>query len=165
MKHSKDTKAGRLLQLSAEVSRIAGSLAQLSVGLGDSARQDSATTNSNEPAFLLETVSWLIQTRRDRSIHLPADLFADPAWDILLNLFRSDLAHEHVPVPSACKAAAVPASTALRWLGTLEQRGLVMRQGNQGDQTRDLVALAPATRTALRHYVLNVAESLRSRCR
>ena len=165
MTHSPEIKAERLLQLSDDVARIAGSLAQLSLELGAPPRQSPPDTGSNEAAILLETVSWLVKARRNRASYLPAELFAEPAWDILLNLFQCDLAHEQVAVASACDAAAAPASTALRWLRTLEQQGLVLRRGHPLDPTKALVVLAPATRTALRRYCLEVVQTHRGRCR
>ena len=163
MEHPKDPKAERLLQLSEDVSRIAGSLARLSIGLGTALRQPPIT-NSNEPAILLDTVNWLIQARRDRACYLPRGLFADPAWDILLDLFRADLAREQFPVSRACAAAGVPESTALRWLKTLEQQGLVLPGDDCGGASNGFVTLAPDARSALRDYFVDVVEA-RSRSR
>ena len=165
MDHSNEPKAGRLLQLSHDVGRIAGSLAQLSVELRASHRPDSQIANSSEAAILLETVTWLIEARRQRASYLPADLFAEPAWDILLNLFRSELAIEQVPVPMACDAAGVPAGTALRWLDTLEKDGLVLRCGDPADPTTAVVILAPVTRNALRRYCVEVIQAHQGRSR
>ena len=164
MNQPKETRAGRLLQLSEDVSRIAGSLAQMSVGFRGPTQQDPPITNSNEPSVLLETVSGLIEDRRNRAAYLPADLFAEPAWDILLNLFRSDLADERVTVPGACDWAGVPASNALRWISTLERHGLVLREVDQGDSMSASIVLAPATRNALRRYCLDIVETHRGRC-
>jgi hypothetical protein len=36
------------------------------------------------------------------------DLFADPAWDILLDLYAARLEQQRVAVSSLCIAAAVP---------------------------------------------------------
>jgi hypothetical protein len=58
-----------------------------------------------------------LRHRRERERLLP-DLFADPAWDILLDLFAASIERRPVSVSSACVAAAVPPTTALRWIGT-----------------------------------------------
>src|SRR5690606_24209072 len=66
---------------------------------------------------------WL-RVRRLRDEFLPGDLFADPAWDMLLDLFAARLEQERVSVSSLCIASAVPPTTALRWIRTLTEKGL-----------------------------------------
>ena len=61
----------------------------------------------------------MIRARRLRARYFPEDLFADPAWDMLLDLLQAEIAQLRVPVSSLCIAAAVPATTALRWLKTM----------------------------------------------
>lgn len=76
---SPEAKAGLLLQLSREVSRIAGSLAQLSIGAGEPHRHEYPFSNQNELEVPIELVTWLIQARRTRAHYLTPELFADPA--------------------------------------------------------------------------------------
>lgn len=76
-----------------------------------------------------------------------ADLFAEPAWDILLDLFVASAEGTPVSVSSACIAAAVPSTTALRWLATLETRGLLERTTDPADGRRCYLRL---TETAQR---------------
>ena len=155
---SPEAKAELLLQLSQEVSRVAGSLAQLSMGVEQPLRQDYPFCNENELDVPLERVNWLIRARRTRARYLTPELFADPAWDILLDLLRAELAHERISVSSACIAAAVPPTTGLRWLKTLEQHGLVVRQCDLHDARRTFVVLSQDTSMALRRYFLEVVE-------
>ena len=149
-------KSERLLQLSEDVSRIAGSLAKLSVGPGPPHRQAYPCSNLNESEIPLEWIEWVIAARRKRARYLSSDLFAEPAWDILLDLLRAEVAHEQMCVSSASLAAGIPASTGLRWLKALEQRGLVVRNCDPGDARRHFVRLSPDTSRALRRYFLEV---------
>jgi DNA-binding MarR family transcriptional regulator len=151
-----EQKAELLLQLSTEFSRIAGSLAQLSIGAQGPLRQDHPCSNVKEHDVPLERVKWLIRARRNRAHYLPPELFAEPAWDILLDLLRAELAYERVSVSSVCIAADVPQTTGLRWLKALEHRGLVLRQGDPRDSRRTFVILSPDTSKALRRYFLEV---------
>lgn len=91
----------------------------------------------------------MIRIRRARGEQFPTDLFADPAWDMLLDLMAARLEGKKVAVSSLCIAAAVPPTTALRWIGILEDRGLVVRVGDPGDRRRAHVELVPATLRAL----------------
>jgi len=151
-----DANARLLLHLSQEVSRIAGSLAKLSMGVDEAPRQNHPFSNENELDVPLERVSWLIKARRTRGRYLTPELFADPAWDILLDLLRAEIAHERISVSSACIAAAVPATTGLRWLRALERHGLVVRQRDLHDARRTFVVLSEDTSKALRRYFLEV---------
>jgi hypothetical protein len=47
---------------------------------------------------------------------------------MLLDLLQAEISHLRVPVLSLCIAAAVPATTALRWLKTMVQEGIFVRR-------------------------------------
>lgn len=153
---SPDARAARLLQLSEKVSRIAGSLAQLSIGAAPTVRHDRPNPNLNDRDIPLQWVSWLIGARRKRACYLASDFFGEPAWDILLDLLRAELADERISESRACLPAGVPASTARRWLNALEQQGLVLRQCGTSDGGGTFVVLAPGASKALRRYFLEV---------
>ena len=143
--------ANRLLQLSEEVSRISSSLAQLSLGR----EHAHAEATEPEPAAIEvteEMVRWIINARNLRSRFLPSDLFADPAWDMLLELLRSELAHQRIQVSSLCLAANAPATTALRYIKSMVKQGMVLRKPDAFDARRVHITLAPETSTALRSY-------------
>jgi|tagenome__1003787_1003787.scaffolds.fasta_scaffold20926453_2 DNA-binding MarR family transcriptional regulator len=153
---SPEARAELLIHLSKEVSRIAGALAQLSIGAEPPIPQNYPFSNQNEFEVPVERVEWLIRARRNRARYLPPELFAEPAWDILVDLLRAEIVHERVSVSSACIAAAVPPTTGLRWLRTLEQHGLVVRKRDLHDARRIFVVLSQETSMALRRYFLEV---------
>src|SRR3546814_15436252 len=80
--------------------------------------------------------------RRVREQYFPADLCADPAWDMLLDLYAARLERQPVSVSSLCIAAAVPATTALRWIKTMTDAGLFLREADPDDGRRIFIALA-----------------------
>jgi len=151
-----DRNAERLRQLSDEVSRIASTLARLSTGPSPSPRPVEATPAANLPPLSAETIRAVIRARRLRSRYFPEELFADPAWDMLLDLLQAEISQLRVPVSSLCIAAAVPATTALRWLKTLVQQGIFLRRADPHDGRRVFVELAPDTSNALRRYFVEV---------
>lgn len=153
-----DKNAARLRQLSDEVSRIAATLARLSTGPGATTRPTEPTTGDDTPEVSIETVRSVIRARRLRNRFFPDDLFADPAWDMLLDLLQSEISNHRVPVSSLCIAAAVPATTALRWLKSMVQAGFFVRREDPHDGRRVFVELAPQTSQALRRYFAEVRD-------
>lgn len=98
-------------------------------------------------------IRMLIRTRRLRTHYFRADLFADPAWDMLLDLLAAQLEGKKVAVSSLCIAAAVPPTTALRWIGVLAENELIVRVADPDDGRRVHVELAPVTARALRAWL------------
>lgn len=94
----------------------------------------------------VETARRVLRARRLRERLLRADLFADPAWDMLLDLFVAEADGREVCVSSLCIAAAVPATTALRWIDTLESRGLIARRPDPYDKRRIMIDLRSEAR-------------------
>jgi DNA-binding MarR family transcriptional regulator len=151
-----DKNAARLRQLSDEVSRIAATLARLSTGPTVARSPIEAGPTDDLPPPSAETVRAVIRARRLRSRYFSEEMFADPAWDMLLDLLQAEIAHLRVPVSSLCIAAAVPATTALRWLKTLVSQGIFVRRADPHDGRRVFVELAPDASQALRRYFAEV---------
>ena len=151
-----DQNNARLRQLSDEVSRIAATLARLSTGPGQPTRIQPMPTSREVPDVAIDTVRAVIRARRLRSRFFDEELFADPAWDMLLDLLQAELAQLRVPVSSLCIAAAVPATTALRWLKTMTNQGLFVRRADPHDGRRVFVELDPAASMAMRRYFAEV---------
>ena len=152
-----DKNAARLRQLSEEVGRIASTLARLSTGPSGTPRPFQSALDADAPPVSAETVRSVITARRLRARYFREDLFADPAWDMLLDLLQAELAQLRVPVSSLCIAAAVPATTALRWLKTMVEEGIFVRRADPHDGRRVFVELAPGSSRALRGYFAEVA--------
>lgn len=122
---------------------------------GDAADEAEALLPSgeDETAMLLATAKTLIRLRERRGEFLDPDLFADPVWDIMLDLTSATLEGKATPVSSVCQAAGVPMSTALRHIRHLVDSGLVRRWQDPNDRRRDLLELLPAAREAMLGYM------------
>ncbi len=83
----------------------------------------------------------------------PGGLFADPAWDILLDLFVADADGRRISVSSACGSAGVPRTTALRWLTMLEEQGLIDRREDAEDARRCFVEITASARQAVAEWL------------
>ncbi len=97
----------------------------------------------------VDLVQSAIRARRERDAKFPPELFGEPAWDLLLGLFLACLEQRRVTVTNACNFAAVPPTTALRWLATLGQRGLVQRYPDPRDSRRVFVELSDFGQTLM----------------
>lgn len=155
---SAEPSAARLRQLSDEVSRIAATLARLSVAPGAApAEGPDVTTRKGEALDVsLELVRQVIRARRLRARFFDEELFADPAWDMLLDLLQAEIAQHRVPVSSLCIAASVPATTALRWIKTMTDNGLFNRRADPHDGRRVFVELSTSASEAMRRYFAEV---------
>ena len=150
----------RLRELSDEVGRIAQVLARLS-GRGTEARAGEATpppapVDDGGGEVTPAEVRALIRARRLRDQYFEPELFADPAWDMLLDLFAARLEYKLVAVSSLCIAAAVPPTTALRWIKTMSDTGLFVRRADPQDGRRVFIGLADRAAEAMRAYMLQL---------
>ncbi len=90
-----------------------------------------------------------IRGRRLRERFFAPDLFADAAWDVLLDLSAARLEERPVSVSSLCIAAAVPTTTALRTIKQLVDRGLLERRSDPTDARRTFIAMTAQTGRAM----------------
>ncbi|MCU0729101.1 MAG: MarR family transcriptional regulator [Sphingopyxis sp.] len=173
----------QIAQLQDEVQRISRLLARLAMDGGDRRLGDPFDRRDTVPSPFIETgvradtrgyhsqheetatppvsartVRQLIRRRRMREEFFGPDLFADPAWDMMLDLYAARLEYHRVSVSSLCIAAAVPATTALRWIKTLTEAGLFTRESDQHDGRRIFVALTDKATTALHRYFARTLE-------
>ncbi len=152
-----DQNAARLRQLSDEVGRIASTLARLSAVPPLAPSQRAVEIIREEPPSVsVEHIRNVIRARRLRARFFSEELFADPAWDMLLDLLQAEIAQLRVPVSSLCIAATVPATTALRWLRTMVDQKLFVRRADPHDGRRVFVELAPDASRAMRAYFAEV---------
>jgi DNA-binding MarR family transcriptional regulator len=119
--------------------RLAGTLNSIEVPVPTKAMAQLAT----DRCATLMQVRAILRARRQRDQSFPDGFFADPAWDILLELYASELAGCRLSIGSLCIGAAVPTTTALRWIRSLEQRGLAVRSPDPLDARRVFIALSP----------------------
>ncbi len=98
--------------------------------------------------------------RRRRARYLSADLFGEPTWDILLDLYVAARENRRVPTTSACIGAHVPPTTALRWLRILEMRGMVEREEDGRDGRRTFVKLTERGATVMAAFLGTMADTL-----
>jgi DNA-binding transcriptional ArsR family regulator len=127
----------------------------------ESPRRDFATPTGDAGPTLLtphpplpdpRLVRRIIRQRQQRVRYFDAALFADPAWDMLLDLTAARVEHKRVSVTSLCIASGVPPTTALRWIGQLAAAGLLERVEDEVDRRRAFIALSDRAADAMARY-------------
>ena len=108
---------------------------------GDRMAECSGQRCQKDPSVDPKVVRALQAARRARDKAFYPGLFGEPAWDILLELYLARLENRNEVVSDACVAAAVPATTAWRCLGTLTALGFVERTRDARDGRRIFVRL------------------------
>jgi len=159
---SPDFDAMRLQHLADEVGRIAKTLASFSDGAaltGSAGVLNDAMLGykfeveaPREDDVSAADIRSIIKLRRLRDKHFDAELFADPAWDMMLDLMAARAEHSKVSVSSLCIAAAVPPTTALRWIKTLTDQGVFVRVADPTDGRRVFIELADTAAANIAKY-------------
>lgn len=91
--------------------------------------------------------------RRDAKMAQTSELFGEPSWDILLDLFIAQGKAKPVSVSSACIASSTPQSTALRYVGLLEKVGLIRRAKDPRDGRRHYLELTETGLSNMEAYL------------
>jgi hypothetical protein len=100
---------------------------------------DAPPPTEEEAAQLIRCI---IAARRHRDSLFDEGTFADPAWDMMLDLALARLEAKKVSISSLCLAAAVPPTTALRWVGSLSAKGIFVRIPDPTDARRVFVEIS-----------------------
>ena len=118
----------------------------------------SAQPAATHPALPdAQVINQIIKQRALRTRFFEAELFADPAWDILLDLALAKVERRQVSVTSLCIAANVPPTTALRWIGQMVDAGLLLRIPDRTDRRRAHIALSDSAADAMARYFAALA--------
>lgn len=94
----------------------------------------------------------LLKARQKRDSIFGPELFEDPAWNIMLDLYSSTLSGRTVTVSDLCIASGTSSTTALRRLGTLAEMGLIARVPDASDRRRVLVTQTQAGRESMDRF-------------
>jgi hypothetical protein len=171
-----------LLRLTEQVGAIAQRLDRLSgsdprlVGDDRAFRLESPAPDYNGPSGNGETdkrlvrvtrpplpdprlVRRIIRQRQLRARFFGRELFADPAWDMLLDLTAARAEHMRVSVTSLCIASGVPPTTALRWIGQMTEAGLLERVKDDADRRRAFITLTDKAADTMARYFAELGRS------
>jgi CheY-like chemotaxis protein/DNA-binding MarR family transcriptional regulator len=107
------------------------------------------------------TLDDLRAVRRVRERHFPTELFSDPCWEMLLDLYDAELDGAEVTVSSLGAASGVPLTTALRRMEVLQKHGYITRALDSDDRRRTIVKLSEAGLAACEKFFDQYAQRLK----
>ena len=81
--------------------------------------------------------------RRDIGRHLGFDIFSNPAWDMMLDLYRAYLRGQEISISSLALASNVPATTARRSIAAIVEAKLAYYRPDPTDRRRVHIEITP----------------------
>jgi DNA-binding MarR family transcriptional regulator len=115
-------------------------------------RLEAGSVPDRRPARL-HTVGELLLARRQRDALFEPGLFADPSWDILLELYRSELEEKPLFLLRLGETCRHPQTTVLRHVERLEAAGLVERTDPSTASKRVYVRLTTRGCRAMQSFI------------
>ena len=112
-----------------------------------------------DPATLGRIVTAVIKSRRRRERYFGGELFGEPAWEILLELYAAEQADEKLSVSGACHVSGAPGTTALRYVNRLQKDGWIRRDQDSLDGRRCWLRLTEQGLSAMQNYLHEVFTS------
>lgn len=149
-----EANTAKIGHLSDEVILIVSTLARLAMqpDLSSTSHLERSANDGGRTAIPCDAVRKAIQVRRLRYKFFDKELFADPAWDMLLELYQAEIAQHRVTVSSLCTASGVPITTALRWIKAMTEADLFRRHADPHDARRFFVELSPMAAAGMGSY-------------
>lgn len=92
--------------------------------------------------LIIHWIQSVLKIRQMRKNIISDEIFADPAWDILLDLTLAKLEDRTTSISSLCVAACVPNTTALRWINNLLDVGILVKYPDVIDRRRHYITIS-----------------------
>jgi DNA-binding MarR family transcriptional regulator len=131
-----------------DLHRLLGKLRDRSLS---SVTQDAEVPDGEE-LKLEQRARRLLEDRRKRVAIFGSQMFAEPAWDMLLLLYLSGRGRRQTQ-SSLCELSGASRSTAMRWIEFLSGRDLVRREDHPTDKRHNFVSLTEKGRHLLDLYL------------
>ena len=120
---------------------------------GSDVGQNEVELQSKPPLPSALYLKAILKARAARSAFFETELFADPAWDMILDLALARVEGRRISVTSLCSASGVPHTTALRWISQMVEDGIFVRTEDDQDKRRALITLSDeAAAKAARYF-------------
>ena len=131
---------------------------QISIGqLLTKATPDMTAEDRGE---ILQTLAQSVFVHRKRRHRFfPRAMFGEPAWDMLLSLFITDVSGARQTVGRLTDVTETPPTSALRWIQYLEKERLVEREPHPTDRRILFIELTDKGRRSVEAWLLSLLTS------
>lgn len=148
----------RLIQIVREVqlerrTQAAPPHAQAGAESGRGSKRPEERESIDVEAMSLLVLNNLRKLRRVRYEHLPAGLAVEASWEILLDLYVSELRNEFTSLTAVAGSAGIPLTSALRRIHELENNGMISVAPDQKDRRRAEVHLTIRGREGVQSFI------------
>ena len=121
-------------------------------------RSDTTDGGAISETDLVQLARRVSNFRRKRDMLFGQLIFAEPEWDILLDLFAQSGFGRRVSMSSLCIAAAVPTTTAVRCINAMVDQGVLTKSPDATDARRVLIDMTEESRQKMRTLLLQIAK-------
>ncbi|MEG3124141.1 hypothetical protein [Sphingomonas sp. GB1N7] len=108
------------------------------------------------PVDLVARARNIMASRKARRKFFPADLFHEPAWEMLMALFIIYEGEHTMNVKALVSCSDAPATTSQRWIDHLHKSGLIDRVTDTIDRRRIDISLSERGHDAMVRYLKDV---------
>jgi hypothetical protein len=123
---------------------------------GDAAVATASVIAPDSEIAAVTKIKNIIAARAARNRLFGNELFADPAWDILLDLTIARAESRRISVSSLCIAANVPTTTALRYIKMMTEKGLIVIIDDLNDGRRRNASLSANMYDAMLEFAISI---------
>ena len=117
--------------------------------------------SSFEARFAAQSVRREIHARRRRGQYFANEMFGEPAWDMLLELFYAELKQVRMTFSRLSRLTGIAQGTVARWLRLFEEKGLLHRRQDPFDSRSIFIMLTPAASQAMHQFFKDAPDDLR----
>lgn len=142
--------------LSSKLGEIAGEFSSRADRMIASGRAVD-TMGGQAPINLVDRAREQLAVRKARRRFFPADLFHEPAWEMLIALFIVYETDHSMNVKALVSCSDAPATTSQRWIDHLHKSGLIDRVTDTVDRRRIDISLTERGYNAMVSYLKSVS--------
>ncbi|MEC3912325.1 ArsR family transcriptional regulator [Sphingobium sp. CR2-8] len=118
------------------------------------ARKEDPAILDGEGNDQLPALARYLEARRVRAMLFGQNLFADPAWDILLALYQAELEGHALTLEQMSESLRLSLSVVVGQVGTMERRGLLNEhRTSPNSRRRRAIRLSPLALDAMASWV------------
>jgi DNA-binding MarR family transcriptional regulator len=121
-------------------------------GAAPEGNSEEATTRRPSADRVAAARALYAARRRRDKLFGPVDIFGEPSWDMLLDLYVAAGGGRELAVSSLCIGSVVPPTTALRYIALLEKLGFIHSIPDPADGRRRFLHLTDKAMDLLDSY-------------